>query len=87
MPVTISRPGVVILSEVDLAQTLAGHPALEGGVGDAFGGEQAAVQQVAGKQVEAVVEGVDVGDDVQHAALVRAIPAAEELGEQSGGRR
>jgi hypothetical protein len=49
-------------------------PAADGLAGSQFGGVQ----------VEVVVEGVD---DVEHAAVVRPVPAAEELGETGQLRR
>jgi len=79
--------GFVVVGEVDLAEVVAGEASFEGGVGDAFGGEQASVQQFGVEQVQAVGEGVDVGDDVEYAAVVGSVPTAEELREQPCGRR
>jgi hypothetical protein len=36
--------GFVVVSEVDLSEIASGKSSFEGGIGDAFGGEQASVQ-------------------------------------------
>jgi hypothetical protein len=70
---------LVVVGEVDLAKVPAGQASFEGGVGDSFGGQQASMEQFGGEQVQAVGEGVDLGNDIEDAAVVESIPAAEEL--------
>ncbi|WP_218952330.1 hypothetical protein [Amycolatopsis anabasis] len=78
--------GPVVVGKFDEAELLsAGESSVDDGLGDGAGGEQAAVEEVAVEQAEAVVERVDVGDDVEGAAVVGPVPAAQEFRQQSGG--
>jgi hypothetical protein len=67
----------VVVGEWDSAQLVsAGEAAVDDGLSDGVGGEQAAMQEFGVQQVEAVGEGVDVGDDAERGAVLRPVPAA-----------
>ena len=64
--------------------TAAWKAAFDGGARYLACGEQTSVEQLRVEKSQPVVQRVDLGDDVEQVAIVRAVPTAKELGKKPG---
>ena len=64
----------------------AGEAPVDDGLSGGLGADHGSAHQAGAQDGQAVVDAVDLGDDVELAAVSGTVPAAQEVGDQACGR-